>query len=97
MTEPHLPQFECKHCGHKWTPRGIVHICPACKSKYWNQAPLPKIKKHEHQHSTRGRNAYHYCQLMIDAGTHETICDYNDCRKCPELSKLWEKIKEAKH
>jgi len=48
MTEIQLPQeLECKRCGHKWLPRQAnVHICPKCKSPYWN---VPKKNKKKPQ------------------------------------------------
>ena len=40
MTAIELPEkLVCKRCGHDWTPRkGVVKICPKCKSKYWGKA-----------------------------------------------------------
>ena len=42
-----VKQCVCKRCGHKWIPRllrGSPVMCPACKSRLWNQN---KDDKHE--------------------------------------------------
>lgn len=44
MTEIDLPELKCKRCGHKWIPRGIVTMCPDCKSKYWNQEKCVRVQ-----------------------------------------------------
>ena len=32
-----LPRFNCKRCGHAWTPRGgEIRQCPKCKTAYWD-------------------------------------------------------------
>jgi hypothetical protein len=43
MTAIDLPKLKCKRCGWEWIPRGTVHICPRCKSKYWGSEKCVRV------------------------------------------------------
>jgi predicted Zn-ribbon and HTH transcriptional regulator len=38
--------FSCERCGHKWIPKkkDHPHVCPKCKSAYWD---IPRKNKSE--------------------------------------------------
>lgn len=38
-----IPQFKCKICKYKWTPRQEnPRVCPNCKNKNWNMIKAKK-------------------------------------------------------
>jgi len=39
--------LQCNRCGHRWLRRTITDPvqCPKCKTKYWNQPRVRKIKR----------------------------------------------------
>lgn len=42
MQEVALPELRCFRCAYVWTPKQRqVHLCPRCKSRYWD---IPKIR-----------------------------------------------------
>ena len=49
-----IERYQCERCDHKWRPRKFnlqsdkneqPHICPACKSPYWNKPRVHKAPK----------------------------------------------------
>jgi len=55
MAKVQLWGYQCERCGHEWLPREkmqVPHVCPKCKSLYWN---VPRREMAENSAKRRER------------------------------------------
>ena len=51
----------CLRCEHKWLPRQKeIHVCPSCKSPYWDRPKTTKKEAVPHIHASDGNCDCHY-------------------------------------